>query len=93
MSIEAALKNGTAIPLGAVKNPVEAMLKQVLADVRAGHITTVGLIAVRAGGGAMTILQGPQAGDVFIGAASMQKKLLDAMEQPQKPAILRARAG
>ena len=53
--------------------------KETLAQALAGEISSIGIIACMKGGYA-TVMAGRQAADLFMGAGSLQRKILDAVE-------------
>ena len=75
-----------------VKTAAETVLEQVLAEVRAGRITTVGIVAVPAMGGYAPVVGGHQIADLYMGLGSMQQMLRQHVENPNKSGIVRAAA-
>lgn len=71
------------------------LLKEALAEALDGNISSVGIIVCMKAGYA-TVMAGSQASDLFMGAASLQKKILDTVEggniaKPKKSNILQVR--
>lgn len=75
-----------------VKTAAEIALEQVLAEVRAGRITTVGIVAVPAMGGYAPVVGGHQIADLYMGLGSMQNLLRQQAENPNKSGIVRVAA-
>jgi len=79
------------IPQLAMANPVVQMLEGFLSEARAGRISSVGIIISPPQGGFGAFYVGPQRGDLFIGAHSLAKKVLNDVETPPKMSpIIRA---
>ena len=55
------------------------ILKETLAQTLEGNITSIGIVACMKTGYA-TLMGGRQASDLYMGAASLQKKILDTVE-------------
>ena len=55
------------------------LCKETLAQALAGDITSIGIVACMKSGYA-TVVSGRQASDLFMGAGSLQRKILDAVE-------------
>jgi len=76
------LPPGVGISMG---NPaIIQILQNVLNDAKAGNITTIALVVVNKTGGVYPVMEGTQAGDVYVGASLLRKKILDAIDQPQQ---------
>ena len=72
-----------------------ALLEQVLADAKAGNITTVGVIACGPGDFGAQIA-GPDARSVNLGLDVLKHKILSAVTQPavdMRPNIMRPQGG
>jgi nicotinamide mononucleotide (NMN) deamidase PncC len=81
--------NGAHLP-----NPVVDLLESLLAEARAGRITSIAAVAVAGLAGVATPWAGSQIGDIFVGAAMLQSRIMRQMEEPQKrPTIIPARMG
>ena len=87
--------NGANINIGGgvAKSAAEIVLEQVLAEVRAGRITTVGIVAVPAMGGYAPVVGGHQIADLYMGLGSMLAMLRHHVENPNKSGIVRATMG
>lgn len=55
------------------------LLEEALREAKAGHISSIGIVACMKTGYA-TVMAGSQASDLFMGAGSLQRKILDAVE-------------
>ena len=83
-----------SIPPITMLNPVVQILEQTLAEAKAGRITTIAVIAIANTGGYATLMAGHQVGDLYLGCGSLQNKILEAVEAPQKrSSIIPARMG
>lgn len=73
-------------------NPVVQVLEKLLADVRAGSVSSVGLIAITPAGQVGAMYAGQQRADIYVGADLLKTRMLDEMRTPpsQSP-IIRAR--
>lgn len=58
---------------------IAEILKETLAQVLEGNISSIGIVACMKTGYA-TLMGGRQASDLYMGAASLQQKILDAVE-------------
>lgn len=86
----------TAIPPIAQVNPCVGLLENMLAEARAGHFWTVAVIGITQQGQVVSAFVGGQRGELYVGAALLQKKLLSdiAGEPQQRPStIIPARMG
>lgn len=54
--------------------------KETMAQALDGNISSIGIVACMKSGYA-TVVAGRQAADLFMGASSLQKKILDAVEE------------
>ena len=78
--------NGHVAPLGGLMvNPCVQLLRDMLAQAEAGALTTCAVIAITAQGQVATAYAGGQRGDLFVGTALVQKRLLGEMEAPSAP--------
>lgn len=70
------------------------LLRQALAEAERGEIRTVGIVVCMESGYA-TVMAGSCAGDLYLGVASLARKILDAVENSPKTKavskIIRAR--
>ncbi len=64
------------------------LLKEALAQALEGSITTVGIVACMKQGYA-TVLAGRQASDLFMGCASLQRKIIDTVEAAGEETVKR----
>jgi hypothetical protein len=80
------MMNGSISPIPqlAMMNPVVQMLEGVLADAKAGRLSSVALVVCMPNGGFGLNYVGGQKGDLFIGASSLAKRLLQDIENPPK---------
>jgi hypothetical protein len=88
--------NGLPLPgLGNV--PVVSVavdiLEKVLAEARAGRVTSVAMVIVDPNGGVATPWGGPQLAQMYLGAGMMQSRIIRGIEAPPKSAIIPARMG
>jgi hypothetical protein len=75
-----------APPMGATVNAAAiAMLEQHLAALKSGATNTCCVISVDHGGATVTNWAGPRLGDVFVGCATIQHKLMQQFTAPQAP--------
>jgi hypothetical protein len=82
--------NGISIPQFSMPNPVVQLIEQILADAKAGHITSIAFVASSGGGFGYNYV-GPQRGDLHTGACALARKLLNDIETPEKKSpIVRA---
>ena len=77
-----------------VTNPIVELLEKMLAEAKAGRVTSVIIAGVTPTGGVLSAYAGGQRGDMYIGMAILQRKLLQDIEgpQPKQSPILRAAA-
>lgn len=81
-------------PLAAMVNPCVGLLENMLADAKAGRVTSVAVISILSGGQVASGYAGAQRGDLFLGAALLQDSLLTSIKgPPTRPAIIPARMG
>ena len=69
-----------AAPLTESQSACVELLEEALREARAGHINTIGIIAAMKTGYA-TVMAGHQASDLYMGCGSLQKKIMDAVEE------------
>lgn len=72
-----------------------SLLEQILADAKAGNITTVGVVACGPGDFGAQIA-GPDARSVYLGCGVLQNKIITAVTQPavdMRPNIMRPDGG
>ena len=84
--------NGSVSPIPqiALVNPVVQLLESFLVEAKAGRITSLALVAAPPGGGYGVNYVGMQRGDLFLGAHSLAKRIMNELEAPQKSPIIRA---
>lgn len=70
---------GLKKPLTEDQKAVIEIAKETLAQALEGEISSIGIVACMKTGYA-TVMAGRQAADLHLGAASLQKKILDAVE-------------
>lgn len=67
------------VPLTEDQKAVVEVAKETLAQALEGSITSIAIIACM-GTGYATVIAGRQASDLFMGAGSLQRKIMDAVE-------------
>lgn len=69
------------IPKAVTQDQIEVidLLKETLAQALEGNISSIGIVACMKSGYA-TVMSGRQASDLHMGCASLQRKILDAVE-------------
>ena len=73
-------------------NPCIQLLENMLAEVKAGNLSSVAVIAITPQSAVATAYAGGQRGDMFVGTAILADALLSEIKGPQKrPTILPAR--
>lgn len=80
-------------PLTEEQQAVITLLEEALREAKAGHINSIGIIACMPTGFA-SVMAGKQAGDLYLGAGDMQRKILDAVtggNRAKAPSIVLAR--
>ena len=70
------------IPQIVMGNPVLELLTGIINEVKAGRVTTVAVLAVAPQGGVATPYVGPQAGDLYVAAGLLQRRILQNIEAP-----------
>jgi len=82
------VNNGaSALPPLAIGNPCVQLLEQLLAEVRAGKITSVAVVGITPTAGAAAIWAGAQIGELYVGTGMLSRRMLAAIEgQPAQPA-------
>lgn len=88
--------NGMTLPgLGNVPVVSAAvdLLEKVLAEAKAGKVTSIGLVMVDPNGGIATPWAGPQIPQLHLGAGMMATRIIRAIESPPKSTIIPARMG
>lgn len=84
--------NNAPPPMSMV-NPVVMLLQQLMEDAKANRITSIGIVAVTPQGQLAALWAGPQRGDVYVGSAMLQKRMLHELDPPpdaKRPTIVRA---
>ena len=82
------------IPAIAMANPLVDMVTQLLAEVRAGRISSMAVVAVTPQGAVGTPYAGGQRADMYLGAGLLQDRILqDIKAPPQRSSIIRATVG
>ena len=80
---------GVGIQFG---NPLVKMLEEVLAEVKAGRMTSVAIIGITPAGGVATPMIGDRMADMYMGAAMVQRHIMEQiLNPPRRPAIIPAR--
>jgi hypothetical protein len=74
---------GEGVVAAPVGDPAVICLEHALAAAKAGRINTVGIIMVDAGGNVSPAWGGSRLGDVHLGCALMQFRLMTLFTQPQ----------
>ena len=91
------LLNGAAVAaLGKIPQVSAAVeiLEKVLAEAKAGRVTSVGILMIDPNGGVATPWAGQQIPQLHLGASMMQARIIRMIEAPQKqPTIIPARMG
>lgn len=81
------------LPQLAVANPLVMLLEQLTAQAKAGGISSIAVIHIGPRGELTTLYGGAQRGDLYVGSALLQKRLLGDIEAPQQgPKLVRATA-
>lgn len=83
------------LPLPGLNGPVVSatvmMLEQVLAEAKAGRVTSIAMVMVDPSGGVATPWCGPQLPQIYLGAGMMQSRIIRSLESPPKSSIIPAR--
>ena len=80
------------IPL-AIANPCVGLLENMLAEAKAGRLTSIAVIGITPQAQVATAYAGGQRGDLYVGAGLLQEGLLSSIKgPPQKPSIIHAKA-
>lgn len=88
--------NGLPLPgMGNVQvvSAAVEILEKILAEAKAGRVTSVGIVMVDPNGGVATPWAGPQIPQIYLGAGMMQTRIVRGIESPPKSAIIPARMG
>jgi len=80
---------GLKKPLTEDQKAVIEIAKETLAQALEGEISSIGIVACMKTGYA-TVMAGRQAADLFMGAGSLQRKILDAVENAGSDVMGRA---
>jgi hypothetical protein len=82
-----------AMPQIELSNPIVEMIERLLADAKAGRISSIGIVAVTPQAQVAAFPVGMQIGDIYLGAGLLQKRILHQIDPPlgeKKPTIIRA---
>lgn len=86
-------EQGPILPQLAVANPLVMLLEQLLAQARAGGISSIAVIHISPQGAITTLYSSGQRGDLYVGSAILQQRLLSDIQAPQQgPKLVRATA-
>lgn len=88
--------NGLPLPgLGNVPVVSAAVdiLEKVLAQAKAGNVSSIAMVMVDPNGGVATPWAGSQIPQIYLGAGMMQTRIIRSIEAPPKSAIIPARMG
>lgn len=88
--------NGMTLP-GLGNPPVVTaavdILEKVLAEAKAGRVTSIAMVMIDQNGGFATPWAGPQIPQMYLGAGALQARILRSIENPAKSTIIPARMG
>ena len=83
--------DSTPIPQILLTNPVVQLLGQMMAEAKAGKITSIAIIAVNPTGGVGAAAAGGQSGDLYVGCGMLMGRIMSQIEAPPaKSSLVRA---
>lgn len=87
------LINGAEPMQVVTNNPVVELLARMIAEAKAGNLTSIAIIGITPGEAVMSAYAGGQKGGMYVGTGIVQRKLLAEIEgvpAPARPPLVRA---